>query len=179
MWLTISLLVLYQLAFANFLGCRTLHTLSITSPGKLRFVLRQDLEMVRKTVFLERRIKDLLKNALPTMQNHMIVGNRNVFALLLRLLRRNQSQSQRQNQEHHLFIINHLHHLLGSLRVRITSDLHRHLNRLLCLHHHHQLTKSLLSLALHLLLLRHHLFTKSLQRINIEVHHHLLTKFLL
>lgn len=147
MWLTTSLLGLYQLAFANFLGCKTLRIPSITSPGKLQFVLRLDLVTARRTVSLERRIKDLLKNALRMMQNRMIVGNPSVIALLLHLLR--QSQNQNQSQEAH-------HHLLGSLRVRITSDLRRHLNQLLFLHQH---------------------LTKSPQPINIEVHHHLLTKF--
>lgn len=176
MWLTTSSLVLYQPAFANFLGCKTSHTLSITSLGKLRFVLQLDLGMAKKTVLLERRTKDLLKNVLLMIQSHMIVGNPSVIAVLLHLLQQNQNQPQ--NQRDHLFTTNHHHHLLGSLLVRITSDLRRRLNRLICLHHHHQPTKSLLSLALHLLL-PHHLFTKSPQRINIEVHRPLLTKFLL
>lgn len=178
MWLTTSSLVLYQPAFANFLGCKTSLTLSITSLGKLRFVLQLDLGMAKKTVLLERRTKDLLKNVLLMMQSHMIVGNPTVIAVLLHLLQQNQNQNQNQpqNQRDHLFTTNH-HHLLGSLLVRITSDLRRRLNRLLCLHHHHLPTKSLLSLAL--LLLPHHLFTKSPQRINIEVHRPLLTKFLL
>lgn len=180
MWRTTSSLGLYLLAFANFLGCRTSPTLSTTLPGKLRFVLPLDLEMAGKTVLLGRRIKDQLKNARRMMQNHTTVRNLNVILLSLRLLQQNQGQNQRQNQhQNHLFIANH-HHLVGSLRVRIISDLHRHLYRLLYLHHHHQLTKSLLRLALHLLLLLpHHLFTKSPQRIDIEVHHPLLMKFLL
>lgn len=89
MWLTTSSLVLYQLAFANFLGCKTLHILSIISLGKLRFVLLLDLVeslTAKKIALLERKTKDLLKNALLMMQNHMIVENLSVLAVLLYLL---------------------------------------------------------------------------------------------
>lgn len=89
MWLTTSSLVLYQLVFVNSPGCKTLHILSITLKGKLRFVLQLDLvESLtgKKIALLERKTKDLLKNALLMMQNHMIVENLSALAVLLYLL---------------------------------------------------------------------------------------------